>query len=75
MRGDPYNEAAKAKLAEVRGHLRDQASDDYTEARTLEGISQTELVLALYQKVKTYVGDDVDPLAQKAQARIDVLTQ
>ncbi len=74
-RGDPYNEAAKAKLAEVRGHLRDQASDYYTEARTLEGINQTEKALALYQKVITYVGDDGDPLAQKARTRMTALMQ
>lgn len=74
-RSDPYNEAAKAKLSEVRGHLKDQASDYYTEARTLEGINQTEKALALYQKVITYVGDDGDPLAQKAQSRMTALMQ
>jgi tetratricopeptide (TPR) repeat protein len=73
VRIDPYNEAASAKLAELKGRLRDQASEIYKEARVLEDINQVEKALALYQKVITYVGDDGDPLAQKAQGRVSAL--
>lgn len=70
---DPYNEAAEVKLTEVRTALKEQASDFYKEARTLEGLGQNEKAIALYHKVQLYVGDDSDPLAQKARTRTDAL--
>lgn len=73
VRIDPYNDAAGAKLAEVRKRLRDQASEIYKEARVLEDINQVEKALALYQKVLTYVDDPSDSLSGKAQSRINAL--
>jgi pSer/pThr/pTyr-binding forkhead associated (FHA) protein/tetratricopeptide (TPR) repeat protein len=70
---DPYNEAAVARLAETRATLKEQASDFYKEARTLEGLGQNEKAIALYHKVQLYVDDDADPLSQKAQARTEAL--
>ena len=70
---DPYNEAAAAKLSETRATLKEQASDYYKEARTLEGLGQAEKAIALYHKVTLYVGDEGDALSQKAQARTDAL--
>jgi TolA-binding protein len=75
VRVDPYNDGAQAKLREVKQRLKDQASDVYKEARANEEIRQTEKALALYQKVITYVGDESDPLAQKAQQRMNALLQ
>jgi tetratricopeptide (TPR) repeat protein len=75
LRADPYNEAAQAKLLQVKDKLHEQAEDYYTEARTLEGINQPEKALALYQKVMTYVADEGDPLSKKAKARMDALLQ
>lgn len=70
---DPYNESAVAKLAEARASLKEQASEIYKEARTLEGLGQNEKAIALYHKVQLYVGDDADPLSQKAKTRTDAL--
>ncbi len=70
---DPYNGAAVAKLAEARATLKQQASETYKEARTLEGLGQNEKAIALYHKVQSYVGDDADALSQKAKARSDAL--
>jgi tetratricopeptide (TPR) repeat protein len=70
---DPYNEAAVARLAETRATLKEQASDFYKEARTLEGLGQNEKAIALYHKVQLYVDDAADPLSQKAQARTEAL--
>ncbi len=72
---DPYNDAAAARLAETRKRLKEQASDIYKEARVLEDINQTEKALALYQKVLNYVDHPGDPLASKAQARMNALMQ
>lgn len=73
LRVDPYNDAAAAKLAEVRKRLREEASDIYKEARVLEDIQQTEKAIALYQKVIRYVDDDDDALSRKAKDRMDAL--
>ncbi|MDP2308391.1 MAG: FHA domain-containing protein [Pseudomonadota bacterium] len=73
VKSDPYNDAAAAKLADVRKRLKEQASEIYKEARVLEDINQTDKALALYQKVLTYVDDSGDPLAGKAQGRMNAL--
>lgn len=70
---DPYNESASIKLAEAQKRLREQASEVYKEARVMEEIQQTDKALAAYQKVLRYVDDAKDPLAQKAQQRMDAL--
>ena len=76
VRIDPYNETAAAKLAEVKSRLREQASSMFKEARVLEEEAhQFDKALALYQKVLNYVGDPGDPLAQKAQTRMNSLLQ
>jgi hypothetical protein len=76
VRIDPYNESAATKLAEVKAKLREQASSMFKEARVLEEEAhQFDKALALYQKVLTYVGDPSDPLAQKAQTRMNSLLQ
>jgi hypothetical protein len=73
VRIDPYNDAAAAKLAEVRQMLKEKASDIYKEARVREDLNQTDEALALYHKALTYVDDPSDPLAQKAQGRMNAL--
>jgi pSer/pThr/pTyr-binding forkhead associated (FHA) protein/tetratricopeptide (TPR) repeat protein len=75
VKADPYNDAAATKLADVRKRLKEQASEIYKEARVLEDINQTDKALALYQKVLTYVDDSGDPLASKAQGRMNALLQ
>lgn len=70
---DPFNESASIKLAEAQKRLREQASEVYKEARVMEEIQQTDKALAAYQKVLRYVDDAKDPLAQKAQQRMDAL--
>ncbi|MDP2312256.1 MAG: hypothetical protein Q8P41_05070, partial [Pseudomonadota bacterium] len=75
VKTDPYNEAAGSRLDEVRKRLKEQASEIYKEARVLEDINQTDKALALYQKVLTYVDDAGDPLATKAQGRMNALLQ
>ncbi|MEN9787251.1 MAG: hypothetical protein RLZZ299_2515, partial [Pseudomonadota bacterium] len=75
VRIDPFNESAAQRLEDVRARLREQASSMYKEARVLEEARQVDKALGLYQKVLTYVGDANDPLAQKAQGRMNVLMQ
>jgi tetratricopeptide (TPR) repeat protein len=75
VRKDPYNDAASTKLDDVRKRLKEQASEIYKEARVLEDINQTDKALGLYQKVLTYVDDAGDPLATKAQGRMNALLQ
>lgn len=73
VRIDPYNEAAVARLAEARRHLKELASELYKEARTLEGLGQDDKAVSLYHKVQLYVDDESDPLSQKARTRTDAL--
>jgi hypothetical protein len=75
VRIDPYNDGAATRLAEARKRLKEQASEVYKEARVLEDINQSEKAIGLYQKVLTYVDDPSDPLASKAQTRINTLLQ
>ncbi len=70
---DPYNDTASTKLAEARRELKEQASEIYKEARTLEGLGQNDKAISLYHKVQLYVGDESDPLSKKAQDRTDAL--
>lgn len=70
---NPYDDTAAAKLVEARKHLKEDASEIYKEARVLEDMGQTEKALALYHKVQLYVANDSDPLAQRAQTRMDGL--
>ncbi|MSQ02200.1 MAG: FHA domain-containing protein [Myxococcales bacterium] len=73
VRIDPYNEAAVARLADARRHLKEDASELYKEARTLEGLGQNDKAVSLYHKVQLYVDDEADPLSQKARTRTDSL--
>ncbi len=73
VRIDPYNEAAVSRLAEARRHLKEDASELYKEARTLEGLGQNDKAVSLYHKVQLYVDDESDPLSQKARTRTDAL--
>ena len=75
VRIDPYNDGAATRLADVRKRLKEQASEVYKEARVLEDINQSDKAIGLYQKVLTYVDDPSDPLASKAQGRINALLQ
>ncbi len=75
VRIDPYNDGAASRLSDTRKRLKEQASEIYKEARVLEDINQVEKALGLYQKVLTYVDDPGDPLAGKAQGRINALLQ
>jgi pSer/pThr/pTyr-binding forkhead associated (FHA) protein/tetratricopeptide (TPR) repeat protein len=70
---DPYNSAARSKLAEVQSELSVQAQDIYKEARILEDIDKTTEATRMYKQVVALVGEK-DELGAKAKRRLDALT-
>ena len=70
---DPYNSAARSKLAEVKSELSVQAQDIYKEARILEDIDKVTEASRMYKQVISLVGEK-DELGAKAKRRLDALT-
>ncbi len=69
---DPLNNAARAKLTEVRNELGAQAQDIYKEARIQEDIDKTSDAIRMYKQVVALVGEN-DELGAKAKRRMDAL--
>lgn len=69
---DPFNNAARAKLTEVRNELGAQAQDIYKEARIQEDIDKTSDAIRMYKQVISLVGES-DELGAKAKRRMDAL--
>lgn len=69
---DPFNNAARAKLTEVRESLGAQAQDIYKEARIQEDIDKTSDAIRMYRQVISLVGEK-DELGAKAKRRMDAL--
>ncbi len=69
---DPLNNAARAKLTEVRNALGAQAQDIYKEARIQEDIDKTSDAIRMYKQVISLVGE-TDELGAKAKRRMDAL--
>ena len=69
---DPYNSAARSKLAEVQSELSVQAQDIYKEARILEDIDKITEATRMYKQVISLVGEK-DELGAKAKRRLDTL--
>ena len=71
---DPYNEAAEAKLADVRGQLASEGQDLYNQGRTREEAGDKDSAIDYYQQVIDLLGSG-DSLAQKASKRISALKE
>lgn len=69
---DPFNNAARAKLTEVRESLGAQAQDIYKEARIQEDIDKTSDAIRMYRQVVALVGEK-DELGAKAKRRMEAL--